>query len=507
MTLRLPPTLPPDEFEGWIAALRDLTGLALEAHPPGEPGEAVVANGEEIARLDMPPGVPPGGERAPLARAAGLLSHLAQDRLARRDLVAQTARLWKELNFLTGVATSLTAQATREETAATLLARIVRLFGVTRASILLSREDGRLVVAASLGGSPSTRVGAVVPSGGVAERVYSSGEPILIEDTDRMGGEDDVAGLLHRKARSNSFLSVPILSGGVPIGVINITDRVAGRPFRAEDKKLIVAIAAQAGIAFDNVRLLDEVRRSEAVKREIEIAATIQRAFLPRGPFRIPGFDVFGSCEPAAWVGGDFFQIVPRRGKGLWAAVCDVSGHGISAALLMASANAALRALITADLTPAETARSLNELMAADVGDSGMFLTAALLRVDGDGSARLCSLGHPPALFCADDGSLRKLDNGGAPAGIIEGETYEEDQFVLDPGSRLLLYTDGVSEAEGPQGLFGEERLTHWWTSRPREEEAVASATALSAALGMYRSGRRSSDDVTLLVVHRGSAA
>ncbi len=491
-----------DDLAAWLASLRLLTNLPLEASAPGGDGEPVIANGEEIARIALR-GLSVGTERSRVREAAKFLSLLSEHRLARRDLVAQTARLWKELNFLTAVATSMTVQKTREETAGKLLGRIARLFGVSRASILLSREDGRLVVTAAIGPGPAFHVGKVVPVGGIADRVFRTGEPILVEDTATIEEADDVAGLLHGEARTNSFLSVPILSNGTPAGVINMTDRHGGRPFRAEDKKLIVAIAAQAGIAFDNVRLLEEARRAEAVERELDIAATIQRALLPRGPFHVPGYEVFGTCEPAAWVGGDFFQVVERGARGLWAAVCDVSGHGISAALLMASMNAALRALILADLSPAETARSLNDLMVADSGDSGLYLTAALVQVDSDGKARLCSLGHPPALVQNRGGSVTALGQGGAPAGIIEAEVYREDHLTLEPGDRLLLFTDGVTEAEGPSGPFGEVRLMEWLASRPRRETAEETSLSLRAVLTEHLGGRRTSDDVTFLVLHR----
>jgi phosphoserine phosphatase RsbU/P len=490
------------DLEAWLASLRLLSNLPLSTVPPGGGGEPVIANGEEIARVAVA-GSGAEADHPRLREAAELLSVLSQHRLARRDLVAQTARLWKELNFLTGVATAMTVQATREETARKLLGRITRLFGVSRASILLAREDGRLVVTAAVGPGQSFHLGAPVPPGGIADRVYRTGEPILVEDTSAMDDADGVAGLLHHDARSRSFLSVPILSHRSPIGVINVTDRHGGAPFRAEDKKLIVAIAAQAGIAFDNVRLIEEARRAEGVKKELEIASTIQRALLPRGPFRVPGYEVSGTCEPAAWVGGDFFQVVERGARGLWAAVCDVSGHGMSAALLMASMNAALRALISADLSPAETARALNDLMVADAGDSGLYLTAALLRVDGDGRASLCSLGHPPALLQRAGGAVAAYGLGGAPAGIIEDEGYRQDLLVLEPGDRLLLFTDGVTEAEGPSGVFGEERLSEWFSSRARGETADETVAALRGELSRHLGDRRTTDDVTFLVVRR----
>ena len=493
----LPPEISSADFDAWLASLGRLCGQSLEARGPRSPGPRVVCNGEELASLS-------GELPAPvLEEAAALLSLLAEDRHAQRDLVVQTARLWKELNFLTSVARALTVHATEEETARKLLGRIVRLLGVTRASILIAREDGRLVVVAAEGLAHNVPVGTVVPEGGVAERVFRSGETVLIEDVDRIEGEGDLPGMLHRDARTRSFLSVPILSGGVPIGVINVTDRIGARPFSSEDKKLIAAIASQAGIAFANVRLLAEARRHESMRKELELAARIQRSLLPSGGIVVPGWDVAGSCEPAAWVGGDSFQILARPGGGLWASVADVSGHGISAALLMASARAALRALVVADLSPAEAARSMNDLMVTDVGDTGMYLTAVLVRAEADGRVVLCSLGHPPALLRRRDGSVLPLSLGGAPAGILDVETYAEDEVVLEPGEKLLLYSDGVTEAEGVSGPFGEERLARWLASREEGEASAATASALVSLLKEHQGGVPPRDDVTVVVINR----
>lgn len=498
-SLPLPAEIPPAEFEEWLAMARRLSGLAIEALPPDGKGPLVVANGEELATLALPGAACPPGV---LEETAGLLTILAEDRLARRDLVVQTARLWKELNFLTSVARALTAQATEEETARKLLGRIVRLLGVTRASILIARPDRRLVVVAAEGLARNVPVGTVVPEGGVADRVFRTGETMLVEDTERTSRDDKVvSGILHRDARTRSFLSVPILSAGDPIGVINVTDRIGAQPFRAEDKKLIAAIASQAGIAFANVRLLAEARRHEAVKKELELASRIQRSLVPQGDVSVPGWDVVGMCEPAAWIGGDSFQVVPRADGGLWASVADVSGHGISAALLMASARAALRALVSADVTPSEAARSLNDLMVADAGQTGMYLTAILVRVDRSGRAKLCTLGHPPSFLSRLDGTVVPLSLGGAPAGIVDAETYAEDEVEMQPGERLLLYSDGVTEAEGKDGPFGEERLAAWFRSRPPAEGAAETVGALAAELVRYRGGEAARDDVTAVVI------
>lgn len=495
MTPRLPPELPAAELEAWLGQLRDATGLALTFGGPDEDGTPVEANGEVLGTL-----APEEGAEDRVVACARLVSRLAEGHVARRDLAATTARLWKEQNFLTSVATSLQVSGSREETARRLLARIVRLLGVGRASILLAREDGRLVVTAAHGLNEASHVGSVIPEGGVADRVFRAGEPLLVEDVGQLASDDGLARALHRDAKTRSFLSVPIPSNGVPVGVINLTDRAAGRPFHAEDHKLVTAIAAQVGIAFANVTLLEEARRTEGLAREMDLASRIQRSLLPKGPFVVPGFDVSGRCEPAAYVGGDSFEVAARPGGGLWAAVVDVSGHGISAALLMASARAALKALVAADVAPDEAAASLNALVTADVADTGLFLTAALLRVDGDGSARLVSMGHPESFVRRAAGALERYGRGGAPAGLVDGETYEEDRLHLGPGDAVLLFTDGLSEASDGERELGEDGVARVLSSGGDAREVTG---ALFAAVYDRLGGRAVSDDVTVLLARR----
>lgn len=485
----------PGELPLWVDALRTATGLPLALAGPEGPGADIVANGVVLARLSSE-ALP----SARLAEIARILSRLAEDHVVRRDLVAQMARLWKEQNFLTSVATSLTAEATPEEIAQRLLPRVLRLLGVTRASILLARPDGGLVVAAGHGLAPTSPVGSLVPPGGVADRVFKTGEPALVEDTDRLAPDDPIGASLHREARSKSFLSVPIVASGVAVGVINVTDRVGDRPFSAEDQKLVMALAAQLGIALANVRLLAEARRAEAWKRELDLAATIQKMSLPRGPFATPGYEVFGRCEPAALVGGDSYEAAPRKGGGLWAAILDVSGHGISAALLMASARSALKALLSRDPSPGEAARALNQLVASDTGETGMFLTATLVRIDADGTTRLTSLGHPPTLVRRKGGRLESFDSGGAPAGVSTEEDYPEEMTRLLPGDTLLLYTDGLLEADGGAGAFGEKGIATRLASDAAPEELTR---GLFSAVYDHLAGRAVKDDVTVLAVRR----
>ncbi|MBL8115380.1 MAG: SpoIIE family protein phosphatase [Acidobacteria bacterium] len=488
----LPVEVPANEAASWLRSLGTVLGAELSLAPPSAEGPKIEANGEVLATLVSAPRV--ANER--LTETAGLVSRLVEDRVVRRDLVAQMARLWKEQNFLTTVATALTAQSTPEETAQRLLPRVTKLLAVQRASIVLARADRRLVVAAANGGT--SQPGMVLPEGGIAEQVFQTGEAILVENTTRLGEDSSVFKSLHRDARTNSFLSVPIVSNGTCVGVINVTDRAAGKSFSAEDQKLVTAIAAQLGIALANVHLLEEARRSEALKRELDLASKIQRSLLPKGPFRVTGFDVFGRCEAATYVGGDSFEIAARPGGGLWAAVFDVSGHGVSAALLMASARMSLRGILSADESPAEAARALNEQVVRDAGDTGLFLTAVLARIEPSGHVRLTSLGHPPVFVVRTDGRVESFEKGGAPAGIVDDEVYEEEELDLGPGDLLVQYSDGASEASDGASMFGEDGVVAAAT-RIASRSAEEAANGLFEAVYDHLKGRPVNDDITVL--------
>jgi sigma-B regulation protein RsbU (phosphoserine phosphatase) len=132
-----------------------------------------------------------------------------------------------------------------------------------------------------------------------------------------------------------------------------------------------------------------------------------------------------------------------------------------------------------------------------------MFLTAALLKLEKNGEARLASLGHPAALLLRRRGGIESITSGGAAAGLVAGETYDDVVFLLWPGDRLLLYTDGFVEAEGPSGELGEEALKRLFTETPEGESPTETTRRLLSALREHLAGQATGDDVTIVVVER----
>jgi sigma-B regulation protein RsbU (phosphoserine phosphatase) len=196
--------------------------------------------------------------------------------------------------------------------------------------------------------------------------------------------------------------------------------------------------------------------------RDMQLARHIQLSLLPAAPPELPGAVLAGLCIPAAHVGGDYFDYYRREDGAVDMVIADVSGHSIGAALMMVEARSVLRARVHAVTGPGDILASLNDLLSDDLSQSGLFITLFYVRYDPTTRILVyANAGHVlPLLFRPSEGGCRKLDADGLILGIREGVAFEEKQLRMGKGDVLLLYTDGITEAESSTGeLFGVERL------------------------------------------------
>ena len=219
------------------------------------------------------------------------------------------------------------------------------------------------------------------------------------------------------------------------------------------------------------------------------------------------GFDVAGISLPCDATGGDYYDYLMRRGGGgdvCLVAVGDVTGHGIQAALLMASVRAFFRSRLLSPGGPADVVRDVNRLLAEDMGSTGRFITLFLLELSpATGQVRYVRAGHDPALLydpATDD--FVALEGRGIPLGVVGDWPYEE--YVLQglpPGAVLACGTDGIWEARGAGGeMYGKARLRRA-LRRASNGDARSVALAVLSDLEAFRQGEPSRDDVTLVVV------
>ncbi len=257
-------------------------------------------------------------------------------------------------------------------------------------------------------------------------------------------------------------------------------------------------------------RAAEEARAREEVlihlqeqEREIAEAKAIQEKLLPRDIPQLPGYKIASAWQSARLVGGDYFDILPLDEKTLGICIADVAGKGMPAALLMSNLQAAVRGLSSPSLAPDLLCSRLNSIVYRNT-DSDRFITFFYAHLDGP-TRRLAyvNAGHNAPFVVRSDGSHERLREGGAVLGVFDSRNYEMGSVQLFPGDRVILFTDGVTEACSPAGEeFGEARLL-----RLLEDHRKLSADELQAkilAVTSESSGGRWQDDATLLVLAVG---
>ncbi|HZD43725.1 MAG TPA: PP2C family protein-serine/threonine phosphatase, partial [Methanomicrobiales archaeon] len=250
------------------------------------------------------------------------------------------------------------------------------------------------------------------------------------------------------------------------------------------------------------------LREMERKNTELSIAAEIQRSFLPDTIPQIEHFDIAAKSIMAKEVGGDFFDVIPfevvHLGKDrLGIFIADVSGKGIPAALFMALSRIVVRVnAIWRQKQPAEAIRDANAIITAD-SKSGMFVTLFYGILDArDHSLSYVNAGHNPPIICRGaDGSFTELPATGMAVGVVEAAVYTSGSVLLEPGDLLVLYTDGITEAENAtQEMFGEERLRET-IERSRGLSAAGIVEAILTSVHTFSGSTPQSDDITLIVV------
>jgi phosphoserine phosphatase RsbU/P len=262
---------------------------------------------------------------------------------------------------------------------------------------------------------------------------------------------------------------------------------------------------------WDNWRLLGLVRnqlergqqvvRAEAEHdREMREAGDIQKRLLPRHITQIPGLDISADWKPARVLGGDYFDILRFADGSVGLCIADVEGKGVPAALVMSNLQSAVKAFATPAMEPQELCRRLNTIFCEDV-QTERFISLCYARLEpANRRLTFTNAGHCPPLLMRANGQTEKLERGGAVLGRLPGWKYEQGEVTLGANDVLVLFTDGVTEAENSeQQEFGEERLTACVRSCG-EMTAAGLQRELLAQVAKH-CGNRFHDDATLMIV------
>jgi phosphoserine phosphatase RsbU/P len=337
---------------------------------------------------------------------------------------------------------------------------------------------------------------------GIAGTVAATGEHVLLHDAyadDRFDRSHDQ----RSGYRTRSMLCVPIKNrDGRIVGVLQLLNKIKGS-FGEKDLRFLDSISDHMAIAMENATLHLELVEKHRMERELQLGREIQSRLFPAPPRDVPGVELAATSLPCYEVGGDYYDFLDLPNGDLGLAIGDVSGKGVAAALIMSSIQAALRiaAPIENDLSMLMT--RLNALIYASA-EGKKYVTFFFGRLSpSTGELRYVNAGHNPPFVLSAGGRVDMLDATGKPVGILPDSQFEERTVVLDPGSILLLYTDGLNEAENPgRDEFGMERLEA--LLRDFSSQSLQTMPGrMIAAITAFECGVHASDDKTIVALRR----
>ncbi len=348
-------------------------------------------------------------------------------------------------------------------------------------------------------GSPPIRL----PHGkGLAGHVFESVQPLLIPDAyadPRFNREtDQLTGF-----RTHDLLTVPMVDlDKRSVGVIQALNSRDG--FTQTHLELLQLVADQAGVAVQRHRLNQQVIESAQMRKEMQLAATVQLELLPKKVPQLLSIDVAGWSVPASVTGGDCYDLWKLSDGRLAMLVADAAGHGLAPAMVVAQVRSLVRTLACPEQSPADVLNRVNGRLSEDLSPQ-RFVTAVLAYLSPDGTVEMASAGHGPILFSPNaDAPLQELKASGYPLVVDPQDSVElMPPLHLSPGGQLILLSDGIFEAPSHTGeQLGMTRL-HAALRSQSNQPANAQIQHLQQVVRTWSGGGDLKDDQTIVIARR----
>ncbi len=434
-------------------------------------------------------------------------------RLYSTSIAPQSGDSHQELNRLSLLleATSLLhSQLPLEAIFATTLDHAISIMHADRAMLLEPDANGLTVKVARGRNNQDLQPEKMNPSRtvirqAVEQRSAVINEDILLADTNVQTAESVVLQLLrsavviplyHLPHGSGAAHTDPA-AGGELLGVVYLDSKRASA-FSTLDRQILDVLGAQAASILDNARLMQRERERQRLEQELSIARQIQQALVPQGITDFPHVDITAIYRPCHEVGGDYFDLFPMPDGRTAILIADVAGKGLGAALLTTMLRGALSGL-TAGSQPVKVFEHLNRFL-CERPVVGRYATMFFGLLAPDGAFEYVRAGHPSPLLLRQGAVSELYNDGSFPIGLVEEASYTAERIQLEPDDTLVLFTDGVTEAEDKdRNLFEVERLIevltqHCGCSLDTIEQCIV------GAVEKFAHGANQSDDITLLL-------
>jgi serine phosphatase RsbU (regulator of sigma subunit) len=269
------------------------------------------------------------------------------------------------------------------------------------------------------------------------------------------------------------------------------------------DERILNKLAVEAGNVLERVEMIKSIEQRKKLEQELALAEETQKSLLPQTLPKVKNLSIHAFSKPTRYVGGDFYDFAELESGELFGVIADVSGKGVSASLLSSMLLGCLQMQLRAGLAVDDAVNRLNRFL-CEKSSASRFVTMFLFILNSDGSGKYISAGHNPTyLFRAATGQIDELPSNNMIVGAFPSATYEAASLKLNPGDILLAYSDGLTEAENPQGeMLGEEGV-----QRVMLAESPAGSQQLEqkllSTIQSFTAGRSLSDDITLIIVER----
>jgi sigma-B regulation protein RsbU (phosphoserine phosphatase) len=306
--------------------------------------------------------------------------------------------------------------------------------------------------------------------GNLPTYTFENRQPVLLSDMGIVAEEG---------IQINSILSLPIQTAERCFGVLMVFNKADGGNYTEEDREMLEMLMNFVAVAIDNSLLVKDKLKRQKVEQEMVIARQVQETILPQDVDSVRGVEIGAVYFPAQDVGGDFYDVIGIDDSHFVVVLGDVSNKGVPAALIMSAAAGIIKSAIdaTPDIPMARLAEKTNDMLASGIiKHREMFVTLFFCRFNLEkGILTYCNAGHIPGLFWDNrDKKMLELATGGPIIGQFPGITYKQGQHSIASDDRLLLFTDGLTEAVDRDGqLFGRDRVEQVFTvekyTPPRE--------------------------------------
>jgi serine phosphatase RsbU (regulator of sigma subunit) len=426
----------------------------------------------------------------------------------------------EKLRSLMEVARALQNSLSTQEVLTAVVDAALSVTGCERGFLLLRQTSGLdVAVARDKDGKALVAEDLRVPTS-VIHRALNTRRDLLSMSFDPLAAQGVTAGQSIAALELRSVVCIPLVrvrtgstedtrigtTAESTIGLLYLDSRSSAADLSPGSRELLQTLAIEASTILENTRLMDEQRVKERMESELQIAREIQQGLLPAEMPSEGWFRAAGSSMPATQVGGDYFdvrQITPA----LWASVvADVSGKGVSSALLASLLQGAFLMASAESVDIEGLLMRLNAFL-LDRTRGEKYATMFYCTLDSSGHLRYSNAGHCAPLLVGFDGTIRGLDSSGMAVGMLEEAVFGTVDTQLEPGDKLVIYSDGLTETETHDGeFFGSERLRGFLREHA-QESAADLHTSLLASVDRFGEGGVVHDDVTLLVLEYAPSA